>query len=165
MMEFELREIPEHIAYTAEYDVKSYNDFFDFETGENYLQNLEDLMHEENPDVVVPEIPDDYNYFTHPKGEVPQGKMHMKYYDMVDRKGKDNKEGKYKFVTVPGVKAVVVPWQGANSTIPQGIGEALSLAKKNGFEIAGDTRVSAIHGPWDRDDENEYLVEIQVPVK
>ncbi|MDO4868895.1 MAG: hypothetical protein Q4A65_01195 [Bacillota bacterium] len=164
-MKLEIREIPEHFAYTAEYIVDSYNDFFDVETGVNSLQDLEDLMHAENPGVVVPEIPDDYNYFVHPQGVVPEGKMQLSYYDMVDRKGIDNAEGKYRFVTVPAVKAAVIPWQGANTTVPEGIAKAFAIIKDAGLEIAGDTRVSAIHGPWDREDENEYLVEIQVPVK
>ncbi|MCR5035596.1 MAG: hypothetical protein K6B42_09320 [Clostridia bacterium] len=164
-MELEIRVIPEHIAYTAEYDVDCYDDFFDVSTGANDLQDLEDLMHEDNPDVVVPEIPNDYNYFTHPAGEVPEGGMHVRYYDMVDRKGRDDSEGRYRFVTVPVVRAAVMIWKGPNRTIPKGIARAFALVKEAGFEIAGDTRVSAIHGPWDREDENEYLVEIQVPVK
>ncbi len=164
-MKLEIKDIPEHIAYTAEYDVDCYDDFFDFEAGTNSLQNLEDLMHEENPDVVVPEIPNDYNYFTHPAGVIPEGRMHIHYYDMVDRKGKDNPDGKYRFVTVPAVKAATMFWEGPNRTIPEGIARAFALIEEAGLEIAGDTRTSAIHGPWDREDEAEYLMEIQVPVK
>lgn len=163
-MNLEIRIIPEHIAYTAEFEVDSYDDFFDFETGENYLQDLEDLMHEDNPDVVVPEIPNDYNYFTHPAGQVPQGRMTVHYYDMVDRKGIDSPDGDYKFVTVPEAKVAVMPWQGPNPTVPQGIYQALVLVDEVGLTVAGDTRVSAIHGPWDREDPSEYLVEIQIPV-
>lgn len=164
-MKYEIREIPAHIAYTAEYDVGSYNDFFDPQAGTNDLQDLEDLMHEDNPDVVVPEIPNDYNYFTHPAGIVPQSPMHVVYYDMVDRKGKDNPDGKYRFVDRPQIKALVIPWEGPNPSVPEGIARAFALVKEAGLEIAGDTRVSAIHGPWDREDEKEYLVEIQIPVK
>ena len=117
-MKLEIREIPEHIAYTAEYDVDCYDDFFDVRTGENSLQDLEDLMHEDNPDVVVPAIPNDYNYFTHPAGIVPEQPMHVHYNDMVDRFGCDNPDGKYRFVTVPAVRAAVIPWEGPNRTVP-----------------------------------------------
>jgi len=164
-MELEIRDIPEHIAYTAEYDVDSYDDFFDPATGENRLQDLEDYMHEDNPDVIVPEIPNDYNYFTHPAGVVPSGRMHVRYFDMVDRFGKDDPEGSYRFVAVPAVRAAVIPWEGPNPTVPEGIAHAFALVKEAGMQPAGDTRVSAIHGPWDREDEKEYLVEIQIPVK
>lgn len=85
MSKFEIRTIPGHISYMAEYDIDSYYEFFDFETGDNQLQDLEKLMHLENPDVTVPEMPDDYNYFTQPMATIPEGKMHIKYYDMVDK--------------------------------------------------------------------------------
>ena len=91
--------------------------------------------------------------------------MHVVYYDMVDRKGKDNPDGKYRFVDRPQIKALVIPWEGPNPSVPEGIARAFALVKEAGLEIAGDTRVSAIHGPWDREDEKEYLVEIQIPVK
>lgn len=164
-MELEIRVIPGHIAYTAEYDVGCYDDFFDVAAGTNSLQDLEDLMHETNPDVVVPDIPDDYNYFTHPAGKVPEGRMHVRYFDMVDRFGKDDPEGRYRFVSVPEARCAVLSWQGPNATVSEGIARAFALVEEAGFEIAGDTRVSAIHGPWDREDEAEYLVEIQVPVR
>lgn len=164
-MKLEIRDIPEHIAYTTEYDIDSFNDFFDPETGGNILQDLEDLMHEDNPDVVVPEIPDDYNYLAVPAGVVPEGRRHISYFDMVDRKGKDNPDGAYRFVTVPAVRAAVLPWEGPYDTIDEGIARAFALVKEAGLEVAGDTRISAIHGPWDREDEAEYLMEIQVPVK
>ncbi len=161
----EIREIPEHIAYMAEYDIESYYDFFDFETGGNHLQALEDLMHRENPEVVVPEIPDDYNYFTHPMGETPRGKMHIKYYDMVDKAGIDNPDGKYKFVTVPAIKAAVTQHTGSFSQVPKSFERIFKQIRKQGLTIVGDSRVSAIHGPWDCQTETEYLLEIQVPVK
>ena len=164
-MQFEIKDIPEHIAYTTEYDIDSFNDFFDPETGGNILQDLEDLMHEDNPDVVVPEIPDDYNYLAVPAGVVPEGRRHISYFDMVDRKGKDNPDGAYRFVTVPAVRAAVLPWEGPYDTIDEGIARAFALVKEAGLEVAGDTRISAIHGPWDREDEAEYLMGIQVPVK
>lgn len=165
MSTLEIRTIPEHIAYTAEYDIESYYDFFDFETGGNDLQDLEDLMHQENPDVMVPEMPDDYNYFTHPAGTVPQGKMHITYYDMVDRRGVDNPDGKYRFVTVPEVKAAVIQHQGPFSKVPDSLEKVFQLIKEQGLSVCGDSRVSAIHGPWDRESEDDYLMEIQVPVE
>lgn len=165
MSKFEIRTIPGHIAYMAEYDIDSYYEFFDFETGDNQLQDLEDLMHSENPDVTVPEMPDDYNYFTHPMATIPEGKMHIKYYDMVEKSGVDNPDGKYRFVEVPEVKAAVIEHHGAFSKIANSIREIFELINEEGFTVSGDTRVSAIHGPWDRDSEEDYLMEIEVPIK
>ena len=52
MAHVEIKIIPEHVAYTAEYTVKDYNDFYNDETGENLLADLDELMHAENPGAV-----------------------------------------------------------------------------------------------------------------
>ena len=160
-----IKRIPKHIAYMAEYDIESYNDFFDLETGGNCLQDLEDLMRHENPDVIVPEIPNDYNYFTQPLNTPPHGKIHVKYYDMVNKAGSDSVDGKYRFVEVPEIKAAIALHKGSFSQIYCSL-ESISgkLAKEN-LAISGDVRISAIHGPWDKQTEDEYLLEIQIPVK
>ena len=119
MSVLEIKIIPEHIAYTVEYDTAGEYDFFDFETGDNTLQDLEDLVLSENPGVTVPEIPDDYNYTTYPAGVIPSGKMRVSYYDMVNKMGKDNPDGKYRFVTVPEVKAAVMYHKGKNEGIDE----------------------------------------------
>lgn len=117
-------------------------------------------MHRQNLEVVVPEIPDDYNYFTH-----PQGKMHVRYYDMVDKAGFDDPDGKYRFVGVSEVKAAVMQHKGPFSQIAGSFEKIFRQIEKQGLTIAGDSRVSAIPGPWDRNTEAEYLMEIQIPVK
>ena len=37
--------------------------------------------------------------------------------------------------------------------------------EENGYEIDGEIRESYIDGIWNRDDESEWLSEIQVPVR
>ena len=165
MTDIKIKEIPEHIAYTAEFDIDDYYDFFDFETDSNSLVNLEELMHRENPDVNVPEMPDDYNYFTHPRGVVPKGRMHIHYYDMVDRAGIDNADGKYRFVVVPKIRAACMMHRGSFRTIDKTIRSAFSEIGKAGFAVCGDSRISAIHGPWDRENLSDHLAEIQIPIE
>lgn len=165
MTDIKIKEIPEHIAYTAEFDIDDYYDFFDFETDSNSLVNLEELMHRENPGVNVPEIPDDYNYFTHPQGVVPKGRMHIHYYDMVDRAGMDNADGKYRFVVVPKIRAACMMHRGSFRDIDKTLRSAFLGIRKAGFTVCGDSRISAIHGPWDRESWSDHLVEIQIPIE
>lgn len=58
----EIVTIPAHFAYEREYLINGYEDFFDEETGDNKLQELEDRMLAANPNVVIPENPNDYVY-------------------------------------------------------------------------------------------------------
>ena len=39
------------------------------------------------------------------------------------------------------------------------------FAEENDYEIAGNIRESYIDGIWNKDDESEWLSEIQIPVK
>ena len=41
----------------------------------------------------------------------------------------------------------------------------LRYIEKNGYEIAGEIRESYIDGVWNREDESQWLSEIQVPVR
>ena len=41
----------------------------------------------------------------------------------------------------------------------------LRYIEENGYEIAGEIRESYIDGVWNKDDESEWLSEIQVPVR
>ena len=110
MCDIKIKVIPAHIVYCREYEIKDYNDFFDEATGANILADLEELMHSQNPDVNVPEMPDDYNYITHSEGEIPGQNMRVLYSDMVDRKGTDTEQ--YRFCEVTEITAAVMLHKG-----------------------------------------------------
>lgn len=162
-MNVEIRIIPAHIAYTAEYDVVDYNDFFDETAGTNQLADLEKRMRAENPGVEVPDMPDDYNYFTHAPGERIESPMHIGYFDMVNRKGSDTDA--YRFVSVPEVTAAIMRHEGPYDEVGQTYDKLYRWIEENGYRIAGPGRSSAIHGPWDRGNRADYLMEIQIPVE
>lgn len=159
----EIKVIPGHIAYTASYDIKDYNDFFNEDTGENILQSLSDQVEGENPDIKVPDIPNDYNYFTHEAGKPITSPMHVQYFDMVNGRGKDCQT--YKFVTVDEITAATLRCKGPFEQVGEGYERIYKWIETHGYEIAGDGRSEAIHGPWDRSSREEYELEIQIPVK
>ncbi len=166
MAEIRIKTIPGHFAYTAEYDVEDYNDFFDPNTGENVLLDLEHMMHGENPDVIVPDEPEDYNYFEHPAGQIPRPPMRVRYFDMTESLGTDSRAGAYRFVKKPAIQAACMEHQGAYETIGSGYEAVFKWIKANGYQVAGPGRSSAIHGPWDRGaDRDQYVIEIQIPIK
>lgn len=41
----------------------------------------------------------------------------------------------------------------------------LQYIEENGYEICGNIRESYIDGVWNKESENEWLTEIQIPVK
>lgn len=163
-MNVEIVTIPAHFAYEREYLINGYEDFFDEETGDNKLQELEDRMLAANPNVVIPESPNDYNYFIHDMDEDFKGTMHVIYRDMVENKGEDA-QGDYRFVDVPEVEAVTAFHEGPYETIGDTFKKIYNWMNANGYEPAEGGRSSAIHGPWDRESPNDYVNEIQIPIK
>ena len=159
----ELKEIPAHIAYTAGYDINDYNDFFNEKTGVNLLQVLSDRVEAENPHIKIPEIPDDYNYFSHEAGKPVTSPMHVEYFDMVNTFGTDCPS--YRFVQVAAILAATAEHSGPFELVGETYDFLYRWIESNGYEIAGDGRSEAIHGPWDRDNRKEYLLEVQIPVR
>lgn len=163
-MEVRFETIPAHIVYTAEYDVETLNDFFDEETGANILMDLDIQMRSENPDVHIPEEPDDYNYMVHQVGEIPGSPVHVIYCDMVDKKGTDNPDGAYVFKEMPEVYCAVYEFKGPFEKLGEGFKAMYGWLEENGYTQADCGRSSYIHGPWDTENHDDYVVEIQIPV-
>ena len=165
MNEIQIKTIPAHAVYSAEYDIKSFMDFFDPETDGNQLYDLQFEMEADNPDVHVPEIGEDYNYFEYPVRRNEDGTIHVIYCDLVDKVGKDSPAGSYRFREIPEVKAACYMHQGPFDSFEDGFAVVLDWIRANGYETDGIGRLSAIHGPWDRDSEDEYVNECQIIIQ
>ena len=73
--------------------------------------------------------------------------------------------GKLRFKTLPEISAAYIFHRGSYSTLPESYETVLRYIEENGYEIAGEVRESYIDGVWNKDDESEWLSEIQVPVR
>ncbi|MGN0747571.1 MAG: MerR family transcriptional regulator [Aristaeellaceae bacterium] len=73
--------------------------------------------------------------------------------------------GALRFRTLPAVQAACVFHRGSYRTLPEAYETVLRYVEENGYEVAGDIRESYIDGVWNRDDESQWLSEIQVPVR
>lgn len=73
--------------------------------------------------------------------------------------------GDLRFKTLPEIQAACVFHKGSYCTFSESYETVLKYIEENGYEIAGDIRESYIDGVWNKDDESEWLSEIQVPVR
>ena len=73
--------------------------------------------------------------------------------------------GELKFKTLPAIQAACVYHRGSYRSFAESYEVVLRYIEENGYEIAGEIRESYIDGVWNRDDEREWLSEIQVPVR
>lgn len=73
--------------------------------------------------------------------------------------------GALQFKTLPEIQAACVFHKGSYRTFSESYETVLRYIEENGYEIAGEIRESYIDGVWNRDDESQWLSEIQVPVR
>lgn len=77
---------------------------------------------------------------------------------------KKAQDGLY-FRTLPAIQAACIFHKGSYGTFSQSYETVLKFIEENGYEIAGTIRESYIDGVWNKDDEKEWLSEIQVPIR
>ena len=73
--------------------------------------------------------------------------------------------GGLRFKNLPGIQAACIFHKGSYRTFAESYETVLRYTEENGYEIAGEIRESYIDGVWNRDDESQWLSEIQVPVR
>ncbi|MGM9639787.1 MAG: MerR family transcriptional regulator [Faecousia sp.] len=73
--------------------------------------------------------------------------------------------GELRFKTLPEIQAARVFHKGSYRTFSESYETVLRYIEENGYEIAGEIRESYIDGVWNKEDESQWLSEIQVPVR
>ena len=73
--------------------------------------------------------------------------------------------GALHFKTLPAIQAACVYHRGSYRTFSESYEAVLRYVEENGYKIAGEIRERYIDGVWNREDEREWLSEIQVPVR
>ena len=73
--------------------------------------------------------------------------------------------GALRFRTLPKIQAACVFHKGSYRTFSESYETVLRYIEENGYVIAGEIRESYIDGVWNKDDESQWLSEIQVPVR
>ena len=77
---------------------------------------------------------------------------------------KKETDGLY-FRELPEIQAACVFHKGSYRTFSESYETVLKYIEENGYEIAGEIRESYIDGVWNKDDESEWLSEIQIPIR
>ena len=72
---------------------------------------------------------------------------------------------KVKFKTLPEVEAACIFHKGSYDTFCKSYAVILNYIEDNGYEICGNIRESYIGGVWNKDSTEEWLSEIQIPVR
>lgn len=70
-----------------------------------------------------------------------------------------------KFRELPEITAACIFHKGSYDTFPETYAAILRFIEDNGYEICGNIRENYIDGIWNKDREEDWLSEIQIPVR
>lgn len=77
--------------------------------------------------------------------------------------GKENDHIKFK--KLPEAKVLCIYHKGSYSNIGEAYAFLMKYAEQNGYTVAGLTRECYIDGIWNKESEEDWLTEIQLPIE
>jgi len=149
-----IKELPECIVYTKRFIAPDYDSYF------NLIPAIGKEVRAANPDLkcAVPE----YCFIEYHDGEYREKDIDIEYHEAVERFG--NETGTIKFKRIPALTALAVMHRGPYAGLKDAYAFAFKWIEENGYTMAGNPRESYIDGIWNREDEADWLTELQIPV-
>lgn len=105
----------------------------------------------------------DYCYVSYLDGEYKEEDIKIRYVQAVKEMGIENEV--IKFTKLSSTKAACLYHQGAYHNLGESYSILMNYIKENNYEVVGNYRECYIDGCWNKDNVEDYLTEIQVPIK
>ena len=148
-----VKTIPETTVAFMEVRLESYDDLFD------RMPEMGALMERAGCVCALPE----YCFTGYLEPGYKDGDILVEICESVMEAKKET--GGLRFKTLPEIQAACVFHKGSYRSFPESYETVLRFIEENGYEIAGEIRESYIDGVWNREEESQWLSEIQVPVR
>ncbi len=152
--EIVLKEVPGYIVYYKDGMVKDFS-----EIGEFILGSAEECI-KTNPNIKC--IKPDYCYISYLDGKYKEKDIKIRYAQAVENVGIENET--IKFMHLNPTYVVSIYNKGSYDKLRDSYNKIMEYIKDNNYEIIDSPRECYIDGVWNKDDENDYLTEIQIPV-
>ena len=148
-----IKNIPETTVAFMQIRLESYDRLFD------RMPEMGALMEKAGCECALPE----YCFTNYLEPGYKDGDIPVEICESVVEAKKET--GELRFKTLPEIRAACVFHKGSYRTFSESYEAVLRYIEENGYEIAGEILESYIDGIWNKDDESQWLSEIQVPVK
>ncbi|AOY78389.1 Multidrug-efflux transporter 1 regulator [Clostridium formicaceticum] len=153
--EIVLKELPEVIVYSKRMVIPNYDYYFEA------IPQIGKEVTKANPELqcTVPE----YCFIIYHDGEYKDQNIDVEFCESVTAFGTDTETIKFKKIEkVP--TAACVYHKGPYSTIGKAYAHLFKWIADNGYTPSDNPRESYIDGIWNKENENDWLTELQVPV-
>lgn len=149
-----IKKLPEVIVASMKAIVPSYDTFFDI------VPKMGEEMGRQGAVCAKP----DYCFTIYHDGEYKEYDINVEVCEAVVDYCEDSEMVKYKLIRQVD-NAVCVLHKGPYSTLGLAYAFAYEWIRDNGYEAIGAPRESYIDGIWNKDSEDEWLTELQIPIK
>ena len=150
-----IKEIPSYVIYYCDGIISDFSKIPEF-----VLQAGEECA-KVNPNLKC--ITPDYCYISYLDGEYKEKDIKIRYGQAVEKVGKET--DKIKFKMMDAITAVCIYHKGAYDNLRDSYNIILKFIEDNGYEVIDNPRECYIDGCWNKDNEDNYLTEIQFPIK
>ncbi len=150
-----IKELPDYTVYYKEGIIKDFSEITGF-----ILSSAEECK-STNPNIKC--IEPDYCYVNYLDGEYKENDIKIRYVQAVVDAGTPNET--IKFEVLKPFQAACMYHKGSFNNIRDSYSYLLKWIEDNGYEIAEPIRERYIDGMWNKDDEKDWLTEIQIPIK
>ena len=150
-----IKEIPSYIIYYSDGIISDFSKIPEF-----VLQAGAECA-KANPNLKC--ITPNYCYISYLDGEYKEENIKIRYAEAVEEFGEETKQ--IKFMKTTPVTAVCIYHKGSYENLRQSYNIILKYIEDNGYEIIDNVRECYIDGCWNKDNSDDYLTEIEFPVR
>ena len=149
-----IKELPGCIVYSKKMTVPSYNAYFELvpAIGETITQKYPDLK------CATPE----YCFMVYLDGEYREKDLNIEFCEAVDKMWPDFEDIKFKEMEPTTVVSVL--HKGPYTELSQAYAYAFKWIEQNDYVASDNPRESYIDGVWNKEDEEDWLTELQIPI-
>lgn len=150
-----IKKTPACIVYSKRFIAPDYDSYF------HIIPAIGEEVKALNPDLkcVVPE----YCFIEYHDGEYKEKDIDVEHNEAVEGFGVESDTIKFK--KLPSITVVSVFHKGAYSGLKDAYAYTFKWIEENGYVVNGNPRESYIDGIWNKEREEEWLTELQVPVE
>lgn len=150
-----VKELPDYIVYYKEGMIQNFSEIVQF-----ILQSGEECK-STNPNIKC--IEPDYCYVSYLDGEYKEKDIKIRYAQAVKEMGVPNETIKFEKLNL--VKAACIYHKGSYINLRESYSYLINWVEENGYEIVEPIRERYIDGMWNKENEEDWLTEIQIPVR
>lgn len=147
--------ISQHIVYSAEAVLEKYSDCM------TWIPKVGQRCLELNPDIRCSDVP--YEFCEYLDGEYKETDVRIRHNEAVTSFGKEDDQ--IRFRIIPRTKVLSIFHKGHYDKLGEAYAFIMGYAEKNGYTVTGLARECYIDGIWNKESEEDWLTEIQLPVK